>query len=287
MRATILTGTDVAALVRERVAGRVAALQDRGKAVGLATIVVGDDPASHVYVAAKRKAAEGAGIHALDHTLPANAPQPDLERLIGRLNEMSAVDGILLQLPLPDGLDEFAALQTIDPSKDADGLHPANLGMLVMDSAGVAPATPTGILTMLDHYDIPTAGAHVVVVGRSLLVGRPLAILLGLKGRDATVTLAHSRTTGLAALTRQADILVVATGWPRLIGVDHVKPGATVIDVGVTRTGDGLVGDVDFDAVSEIAGAITPVPGGIGPMTIASLLENTVRAAELRLGPRR
>jgi len=253
--------------------------------VGLATVLVGDDPASRVYVGSKRKAAEAAGIRTLDHTLPADVAQEDIERLIGRLNEQGVVDGILVQLPLPDGIDEFSVLKAIDPSKDADGLHPVNLGMLVMDRPGVAPATPIGILTMLDHYDIPTEGAFVVVVvGCSLLVGRPLAILLGLKGRDATVVLAHSRTRDLAALTRQADILVAATGRANLIGADHVKPGATVIDVGINRTESGLVGDVDCGAVVEVAGAITPVPGGVGPMTIASLLENTGTAAERRIG---
>jgi len=284
MGARILSGTDVAAAVRERVAERVAALAGGGKSVGLARVLVGDDPASRVYVGSKRKAAEAAGIGTLDHTLPADAAQDEVERLIGRLNEQGVVDGILVQLPLPDGIDGFSVLKAIDPSKDADCLHPANLGMLVMDRPGVAPATPTGILTMLYHYGIPTEGAFVVVVGRSLLVGRPLAILLGLKGRDATVVLAHSRTRDLAALTRQADILVAATGRANLIGADQVKPRATVIDMGINRTESGLVGDVDFEAVVEVAGAITPVPGGVGPMTIASLLENTVTAAERRIG---
>ncbi|MFH2072267.1 MAG: bifunctional 5,10-methylenetetrahydrofolate dehydrogenase/5,10-methenyltetrahydrofolate cyclohydrolase [Actinomycetota bacterium] len=283
MSARILDGTAVAAEVRRWVADRVDALAGRGKSVGLATVLVGDDPASRLYVDSKRRAAEEAGIRAFDHSLPAGAALGDVERLIDRLNESGSVDGILVQLPLPPGLDEAVVLGSIDPSKDADGLHPTNLGMLVMDRPGVAPATPTGILTLLDHYGIPTDGAMVVVVGRSLLVGRPLAILLGLKGRDATVALAHSHTPDLAALTRQADILVAAAGRPGLIGAHHVKPGATVVDVGINQAGEGLIGDVDFEAVAEVAGAITPVPGGVGPMTIASLLENTVAAAERRI----
>jgi methylenetetrahydrofolate dehydrogenase (NADP+)/methenyltetrahydrofolate cyclohydrolase len=200
--------------------------------------------------------------------------------LLDRLNADPAVDGILVQMPLPGGLDPLPFLERIDPAKDADGLHPMNLGRLVLGRPGLRPATPAGILRLLDHYGIATQGAFVVVVGRSFLVGRPLAILLGLKGRDATVALAHTATRDLAGLTRQADILVVAAGRPRLIGAEHVRPGATVIDVGTNRTAAGLVGDVDFAAVSAVAGAITPVPGGVGPLTIAGLLENTVMAAE-------
>lgn len=285
MSARILSGAEVAAVVHSRVAARVASLHERGKSVGLATVLVGDDPASRIYVANKRRAAENAGIQAMDHTLPADSAQADVERLVAGLNEQGDVDGILVQLPLPEGMDEFSVVSAIDPSKDADGLHPCNLGNLVLDRAGVTPATPRGILTMLDHYDIPTRGSLVVVVGRSFLVGRPLAIMLGLKGRDATVILGHSRTRDLAALTRQADILVAAVGRPLMFGPEHIKPGATVIDVGINRTEGGLVGDVDFGAVGEIAGAITPVPGGVGPMTIASLLENTVAAADQRVGP--
>jgi methylenetetrahydrofolate dehydrogenase (NADP+)/methenyltetrahydrofolate cyclohydrolase len=187
---------------------------------------------------------------------------------------------MLLQMPLPGGLDPPTFLERIDPGKDADGLHPVNLGRLMLGRPGLRPATPSGILRLLDHYGVETRGAFVVVVGRSFLVGRPLAILLGLKGRDATMVLAHTGTRDLAAITCQADILVAAAGRPGLIGPQHVRPGATVVDVGITRTADGLAGDVDFAAVAEIAGAITPVPGGVGPMTIAGLLENTVTAAE-------
>lgn len=283
MTAQILSGKEVATHVRAEVAERVSAINAKGGSVGLATVLVGDDPASHVYVNSKHKAAEKAGIRPIDHKLPATATQEQVEGLVRSLNESDEVDGILVQLPLPDGLNEFSVVTAIDPAKDADGLHPTNLGMLVLDRATVAPATPSGVLRILDHYDIPTEGAFTVVVGRSFLVGRPLALLLGLKNRNATVVLAHSRTKDLADLTRKADILVAAIGRAHMFGAGHVKPGATVIDVGINRTDDGLVGDVDFDAVSEIAGAITPVPGGVGPMTIASLLENTVAAAERRM----
>jgi methylenetetrahydrofolate dehydrogenase (NADP+)/methenyltetrahydrofolate cyclohydrolase len=187
-------------------------------------------------------------------------------------------------MPLPGGLDPLPFLERIDPGKDADGLHPVNLGRLMLGRPGLRPATPSGILRLLDHFGIGTRGAFVVVVGRSFLVGRPLAILLGLKGRDATVALAHTSTGDLPTLTRQADILVAAVGRPGLIGPQHVRPGATVVDVGVNRTESGLVGDVDFAAVAEVAGAITPVPGGVGPMTIAGLLENTMTAAEHHSG---
>jgi methylenetetrahydrofolate dehydrogenase (NADP+)/methenyltetrahydrofolate cyclohydrolase len=200
--------------------------------------------------------------------------------VIAELNADDQVDGIILQLPLPDGLDAEGAVETIQPTKDADGLHPFNLGLLVMGRPGPLPATPGGIMRILAHYDIATAGRTAVVVGRSFLVGRPMALLLGQKGVDATVIQAHSRTPNLAEVCRQADILVAAVGRPQIIDSNYVKPGATVIDVGINRDGEGLVGDVDFDAVLEIAGAITPVPGGVGPMTIASLLANTVALAE-------
>ena len=198
----------------------------------------------------------------MDQTLPADSTQTGVENLVAGLNQQDDVDGILVQLPLPEGMDEFSVVSAIDPSEDADGLHPCNLGNLVLDRAGVAPANPRGILTMLDHYGIPTWEALVVVVRRSFLVGRPLAIMLGLKGREATVVLGYSRTSDLAALTSQADILVAAVGRPLMFGPEHVKPGATVIDVGINRTDGGVVGDLDFGAVCEIAGAMTPVPGG-------------------------
>jgi methylenetetrahydrofolate dehydrogenase (NADP+)/methenyltetrahydrofolate cyclohydrolase len=279
LTATILSGTETAEVVRADVAARVAAL---GKPVGLATVLVGDDPGSQIYVRNKHRAAEAAGMESIDHTLPATASQNEVEAAIKELNADPAVDGMILQLPLPDGLDGERAVELIDPAKDADGLHPFNLGLLVQGRPGPLPATPGGIMEVLDRYDIATTGRFAVVVGRSFLVGRPMALLLGQKGTDATVIQAHSRTPDLPAVCRQADILVAAIGRAEMITADYVKPGATVIDVGINRTDDGLVGDVDFASVSEVAGAITPVPGGVGPMTIASLLANTVALAEAR-----
>mgnify|MGYP001822965504 FL=1 len=279
MTALILDGRAVAAVVKEEVKARVEAL---GSPVGLATVLVGDDPASHVYVRNKRRTAEAVGITSYHHELPADSTQDDVEALITRLSSDDRVHGILLQLPLPGDLDGEAAVQRILPSKDADGLHPQSLGHLLLDRPTLAPCTPSGVLRILDHYDIPTEGADVVVVGRSFLVGRPLAVLLGGKRRNATVTLAHSRTVDLQDRCRRADILVAAVGRPEMITADWVKAGATVIDVGINRTEAGLVGDVDFDSVMEVAGAITPVPGGVGPMTIAMLMSNTVKAAEAR-----
>jgi methylenetetrahydrofolate dehydrogenase (NADP+)/methenyltetrahydrofolate cyclohydrolase len=276
----ILDGKVVAEAVLAEVAEKVARLRARGKSVGLATILVGDDPASHVYVRNKRRTAEQVGIDSIHHELPADSGQGEIEGLIRSLNEDTAVDGILLQLPLPGGLDGEHAVEQISPHKDADGLHPMNLGQLVLDRPGLAPCTPSGSLRILDHYGIATAGANVVVVGRSFLVGRPLAILLGGHDRNATVTLAHSKTRDLPALCRTADILVAAIGRPEMITAEYVKPGATVIDVGINRTESGLVGDVAFAEVSQVAGAITPVPGGVGKMTIAMLMSNTAGAAE-------
>ncbi len=283
MSATILSGTDTARVVRAEVSDRVTALAERGKPVGLATILVGEDPGSHIYVRNKHRAAEEAGMVSRDRTLAATASQADVEALIMDLNADDAVDGMILQLPLPEGLDGEGAVEFIDPAKDADGLHPFNLGLLVQGRPGPLPATPGGIMRILDHYDIATAGQTAVVVGRSFLVGRPMALLLGQKGTDATVIQAHSRTPDLAAVCRQGDILVAAVGRAEMITADFVKPGAAVIDVGINRGEKGLVGDVDYDAVSEVAGAISPVPGGVGPMTIASLLANTVALAEARL----
>ncbi len=275
----------MAETVKEDVAKRVAELRDRGVSVGLATVLVGDDPASHVYVRNKRRLASDTGIMSFHHELPADSSQAEVEDLIHTLNDDPQVDGILVQLPLPAGLDSDVITELIDPTKDADGLHPQNLGLLVLDRPLLAPCTPRGVMRILDHYDIETRGANAVIVGRSFLVGRPLGLLLGARGADATVTLAHSRTPDLAATTRQADILVAAVGVPLLIGADFVKPGATVIDVGINRTDDNrLVGDVDFDAVVKVAGSITPVPGGVGPMTVAMLMDNTVSAAERRAG---
>ena len=280
MSALILSGTTVATAVRADVADRVASLRQRGGGVGLATVLVGDDPGSQVYVRSKHRAAEAAGIVSVDRTLPATASQAQVEAVIEDLNVDDRVSGMIVQLPLPDGLDGAAAVERVDPRQDADGLHPFNLGQLVLSRPGPVPATPAGIMLMLDHYGIETAGKTAVVVGRSFLVGRPLALLLGAKGIDATVVQAHSRTPDLADVCREADILVAAAGQPEMFNDRFVKPGATVIDVGINRTEDGLVGDVDFDAVVGVAGAITPVPGGVGPMTIATLLANTVALAE-------
>lgn len=273
----ILDGKEVAAAVKDEVADAVAELDYQP---GLATVLVGDDPASHTYVRGKRRDAEQVGINSIHHELPGSTGQEELVSLIEELNEDNDVDGILVQLPLPGDLDGEGAVEAIDPAKDVDGLHPFNLGMLILGRPGLRPCTPSGVMRILDHYGIGTAGARAVIVGRSFLVGRPLAMILSERGADSTVTIAHSRTKDLDAVTREADILVAATGVPGLLGADHVKPGATVIDVGINRTEDGLVGDVDFDAVVDIAGAITPVPGGVGPMTRAMLLVNTLRAAK-------
>lgn len=283
MSAQILSGKTVAAALSSSVAERVAALAARGKSVGLATVLVGDDAASQVYVRNKHGAATAAGILSIDERLPASADQRTVLDLIKSLNDDDRVDGMIVQMPLPDGLDGIEAVETVAPAKDADGLHPYNLGLMVLDRPGPRPATPSGVIAILDHYGIETRGKTAVVVGRSLLVGRPLAIMLGAKGTDATVIQAHSRTQGLSVVTATADILVVATGRAHMIGARAVKPGATVIDVGINRTDNGLVGDVDFEAVKRVAGALTPVPGGVGPMTIAALLANTVAAAESSL----
>jgi methylenetetrahydrofolate dehydrogenase (NADP+)/methenyltetrahydrofolate cyclohydrolase len=279
MGAVILDGKLVAAAVKSEVAESVAGL---GYQPGLATVLVGDDPASHAYVRGKRRDAEDVGIISRHHELTAGTSQQELVELIQSLNADGEVDGILVQLPLPGGLDSEAVVEAIDPAKDVDGLHPHNLGLLVLDRPGLRPCTPSGIMRILDHHDIGVSGARVVIVGRSFLVGRPLALMLAARGVDATVAVAHSRTHDLASVTREADILVAAVGVAGMIGADHVKPGATVVDVGINRTDSGLVGDVDYDAVAEVAGAITPVPGGVGPMTRAMLLVNTLRAAEAR-----
>ncbi len=280
MSAQILSGRDVAAVVRAEVAEQVAALNGRGKTVGLATVLVGDDPASHVYVRNKHRAAEKAGMISIDVNLPADVSQEEVIAAVHTLNGDDRVDGMIVQLPLPSGLDGNAAVEAVLPAKDADGLHPYNLGLLILDRPGPRPATPSGVLRILEHYGITTSGKRAVVIGRSFLVGRPMAIMLGSKGVDATVVQAHSRTPDLGAVTREADIIVVAAGRPDLLRREHVKPGAIVIDVGTNRVDGKLVGDVDFEGVSSVAGGITPVPGGVGPMTIASLLVNTVQAAQ-------
>ncbi len=281
MAARILDGKAVAAEVKREVAAEVSQLDF---VPGLATVLVGDDPASHTYVKGKIRDAREVGIASFHNELSADSPQRDVESLIDALNADQQVDGMLVQLPLPHGMDAQAVVERIDPAKDVDGLHPHNLGLLVLDRPGLRPCTPSGVMRIFDHYDIATAGARAVVVGRSFLVGRPLALMLASRGADATVTVAHSRTQNLAALTREADILIAAVGSKELIRAEHVKDGAVVVDVGINRDGSRLVGDVDFDSVSEVASHITPVPGGVGPMTRAMLMVNTVEAARARRG---
>jgi len=279
--ATVIDGRAVAARVRAAVAREVEAfVAASGARPGLATILVGGDAASQVYVGAKQKACAEVGVEGFDHRLPADAAAADLAALIAELGADDRVSGILLQLPLPSHLDGPAMTALIDPSKDVDGLTPVSAGLLTQGRPGLRPCTPLGVIELLDAHGIELEGAEAVVVGRSILVGKPVASLL--LERNATVTVCHSRTRDLAAVCARADVLIAAVGVPRLVTADFVKPGAAVIDVGMNRTEDGLVGDVDFDAVSARAGFITPVPGGVGPMTIALLLRNTLAAARAR-----
>jgi methylenetetrahydrofolate dehydrogenase (NADP+) / methenyltetrahydrofolate cyclohydrolase len=275
--ATTIDGKALAAKVREEVAAEVAELGS----VGLATVLVGDDPASHVYINLKQKAAEAAGMQARDLKLPADTSQEELLATLAELNADDDVDGILVQLPLPDHLDEDTVIEAIAPEKDIDGIHPLNAGKLYLGRPGLVPATPLGIMRILDEYEIPLEGARAVVVGRSAIVGKPIAHLL--LGRHATVTICHSRTRDLSHHTLDADVLVAAVGRMHLIGADMVKPGSAVIDVGIHRTDEGLFGDVD-PAAAERAAYITPVPGGVGPMTIAMVLRNAAAAARSRRG---
>lgn len=286
MTARIIDGKAIAAEVRAEVARDVGASSERGVTPGLATVLVGDDEASKVYVKSKHKACAEVGIRTWDHDLPASTPQSELLDLIRRLNEDGNVDGILVQLPLPEHIDEELVLHALSPEKDADGLHPCNLGRLVAGDPLVVPATPAGIQQMLLRSNVEISGADVVVVGRSNLVGKPLAALLMQKapGANATVTVCHTGTGDLAEHTRKADVLVAAMGRPKSITRQMVSPGCTVIDVGMNRTEQGLVGDVDFEGVKEVAGAISPVPGGVGPMTIAMLLRNVAHLATPRAG---
>jgi methylenetetrahydrofolate dehydrogenase (NADP+)/methenyltetrahydrofolate cyclohydrolase len=280
LSARTIDGKAHSARVRARVAEEVAELAPRlGRKPGLATVLVGEDPASHVYVRNKRKGTEEAGMRSIHHELPAETSQADLLELVGALNADAEVDGILVQLPLPDAIDQDAIVAAIDPSKDVDGLTATSAGLLAQGRPGLVPCTPAGVMEMLAGEGIEVAGAEAVIVGRSILVGRPLAALL--TNANATATVCHSRTRDLPGVCRRADILIAAVGSPEMVKGDWVKPGATVIDVGINRTDDGLVGDVEFSSASEVAGAITPVPGGVGPMTIAMLLQNTVRAANL------
>ena len=275
--AQVIDGKALAAKVREEVAAEVAELGD----VGLTTVLGGDDPASHVYIKGKHKAATSVGIHANDLRLPADTPEDELLDLLADLNADDSVDGILVQLPLPAHLDETKAIEALDPGKDVDGFHPVNAGRLYLGRPALVPGTPLGIIRMLAEYEIETEGARAVVVGRSSIVGKPMAHLL-LQG-NATVTVCHSRTVDLERHTLDADILVAAVGRLHVIAADMVKVGATVIDVGMNRTEHGLFGDVDPGA-AERAAYMTPVPGGVGPMTIAMVLKNTVAAARARRG---
>jgi methylenetetrahydrofolate dehydrogenase (NADP+) / methenyltetrahydrofolate cyclohydrolase len=281
MSATIVDGRAVAARVCADVAREVAELTERtGHPPGLATILVGGDPASAIYVANKRKACVEAGIADHHRHLDADASQDEVAELIEEFNRDHEVSGILLQLPVPAGLDGAALTGLIVPDKDVDGLTPISAGRLAQGTSGLRPCTPLGVIELLDSYEVALEGAEAVVVGRSDLVGKPLAALL--LQRNATVTVCHSRTRELGTVCSRADILVAAVGLPRLIGAEHVKRGAAVIDVGMNRTDHGLAGDVDFDAAAQRAGLITPVPGGVGPMTIAMLLRNTLAAARLQ-----
>lgn len=275
--ATLLDGRRLAAEIERRLSAVISeGLEAAGRAPGLAVLRVGDDPASGVYVANKEKACGRVGISSHGGHLAADTPAEEVLALIRRLNADPTVDGILLQLPLPEGLAEEPLLAAIDPEKDADGLHTLNLGRLLKGERGPRSCTPAGVMALLRRADVPIAGAQAVVVGRSILVGKPMALML--QAADATVTVAHSRTHHLSEVTRQADLLVVAAGRPHLIEAVHVKPGAVVVDVGIHRLEGKLCGDVDYEAVEPLAAAITPVPGGVGPMTVAMLLVNTVVA---------
>lgn len=281
MAARVIDGKAVAATVRERVKVDVAAYKDEtGRTPGLATVLVGEDPASQVYVGMKRRNTEEVGMRSIHHEPEASIREDELLGLVRELNEDDEVDGILVQLPLPAQIGEDAIVAAIDPKKDVDGLTPISAGMLAHGSPGLVPCTPRGVMELLSHEGVELEGAEAVVVGRSKLVGVPVARLL--LAANATVTMCHSRTRDLDAVCHRADVLVAAVGVPRLLGAEAVKPGAVVIDVGVNRLDEGLVGDVDFDAAAEVAAAITPVPGGVGPMTIAMLLSNTLQAARLR-----
>jgi methylenetetrahydrofolate dehydrogenase (NADP+)/methenyltetrahydrofolate cyclohydrolase len=277
MSAVVIDGRAIAASVRAEVAAEVAST---GLQAGLATILVGDDPASEIYVRGKIRACEEVGIASIHHHLPAGASQDEVVSLLEELNDRDDVSGILLQLPVPDPLDGQALTELIDPDKDVDGLTPISAGRLLQNRPGLRPNTPLGCIELLDRHGVSLEGANAVVVGRSDLVGRPVAQLL--LHRNATVTMCHSRTRDLAAECRRADVLIAAVGVPRLVQGDWVKPGSAVIDVGINRTDEGLVGDVDFAAAAERAALITPVPGGVGPMTIAMLLRNTLQAARTR-----
>jgi len=283
LTAILLDGRMVAGEIKKQVAQQVQQLGKRGTKPLLATIQVGDDPASASYLKAKYKAADEVGIKSENHHLPADSPQDKLEALLSQLNTNPRVNGILVQLPLPPSLDEEKVIERIIPYKDVDGLHPINAGKLAAGREELVACTPKGVIKLLNHYKVPVAGSRAVIINRSNLVGRPLANLL--LNRDATVTVCHSKTPNLSGMTRTADILVSAVGKEIFqIRADHVKRNSAVVDVGLTRVDGKLRGDVDFDRVNRVAGYITPVPGGVGPMTVACLLENTVLAASIQIG---
>jgi len=277
--ATLMDGKATLEDILRELAGRVEKLQAAGVTPGLGTVLVGDDPGSHSYVRGKHRDCAKVGITSLQRELPASATQTDVEAVIDELNADPACTGFIVQLPLPSGLDAGAALERVDPAKDADGLHPVNLGRLVLGEPGPLPCTPRGIVELCRRYDVELAGARVAVIGRGITVGRPLGLLLTRRSENATVTLCHTGTRDLAAEVRRADVVVAAAGVRGLITADLVRPGATVLDVGVSRTDEGLRGDVAPD-VAEVAGLLAPMPGGVGPMTRAMLLSNVVEAAE-------
>ncbi len=278
--ATIIDGKLVSASVRGRIREEVAALSEQGIRPGLAVVIVGDDPASRVYVNGKKKACAEVGIYSEEYALPASTTEEQLLELVAGLNQKAEISGILVQLPLPAHIDSNRVLLAIDPRKDVDAFHPTNVGHIMIGDYQYLPCTPAGIMELLHYYQLDVAGRECVVIGRSNIVGKPMAMLL--LHENGTVTVTHSKTRDLPAVTRRADILVAAIGKTRFVTADMVKEGAVVIDVGMNRDENGkLCGDVDFDAVKEKASAITPVPGGVGPMTITMLLENTVRAAKI------
>ena len=279
MTAQILDGRATLATIKDELKGRIAALAERGVVPGLGTIRVGEDPGTRWYVNAKHKDCAEVGIASIRHDLPTGASQSEVEAIIDELNADPACTGFLVQLPLPKGLDEFAVLERVDPAKDADGLHPTNLGRLVLGETAPLPCTPYGIVELLRRYDVPIAGADVVVIGRGITVGRPLGLLLTRRSENATVTLCHTGTRDLASHVRRADIVVAAAGVPGIVTAAMVKPGAAVLDVGVSRVDGKIAGDVAAD-VASVAGYLTPNPGGVGPMTRAMLLTNVVEAAE-------
>ena len=276
--ATRMDGKAVSAKVKEQVAQEVAALQGQGVCPGLAVVIVGEDPASRIYVNNKKKACQATGIHSEEYALPASTTQEELLALVDTLNHKEDIHGILVQSPLPKGLDEGAVMEAIDPQKDVDAFHAYNVGKIMMGDYHFLPCTPAGIMALLQAYDIPVEGKRCVVIGRSNIVGKPMAMLL--LAADATVTICHSKTENLAEIARQADILVAAVGRPNFVTGEMIKPGAAVIDVGINRVNGELIGDVNAKEAAEKAAYLTPVPGGVGQMTIAMLLSNTLDAAE-------